>query len=41
MTIDEEMYDAPALAKELCENTGYSQPVLLESNEGKSTYTCE
>jgi hypothetical protein len=40
ITIDEEMYDAPEMAKEICKGSGHSGAVLLESREGKSTFKC-
>lgn len=40
ITIDEDMYDAPDMAKKICESSGHSKAVLLESSDGKSTFKC-
>lgn len=42
MTIDEDMYDAPAFAQQICEETGYAGAVLISRDAAakKSTYQC-
>ncbi len=40
ITIDEQMYDAPDFADQLCKDTGNAGAQLLESKDGKSTFQC-
>lgn len=42
MTIDEDMYDLPAFAEEICKTTGYRGAVLISRDAAakKSTYQC-
>jgi len=42
MTIDEEMYDAPAFAQEICERMGYAGAVLISRDAAakKSAFQC-
>lgn len=41
MTIDEDMYDAPAMAQKMCEETGYIGAIFISRDAAAKERTCQ